>query len=184
MTWFDRLSVRAAEGEPTFTRRTAVKTAAAGALATTPLASSAVAQVGVHLRESACQCQQEAERTAQRHGDAAWRQFIGPNGKRLLIPNNFMFISAALAGVFAGLAVAKLACGPCPSNPSGSLTGGGGGGGSCRPRGGTCPPPGSGCPSGTSPCDEGLCCFGSDLCCSCNGVAQCCVAEIGCTCCG
>jgi hypothetical protein len=28
-----------------------------------------------------------------------------------------------------------------------------------------------------------LCCFGGDICCSCGGTAQCCIAEIGCTCC-
>ena len=189
MTWFDRLSVRAAGREREFTRRTAVKTAAAGSLAASPLASSAVAraasQIQTHLRESACSCQKEAERRAARDINSAWRQFVGPHGKRLLIPNNFMFATAAFAGTLAAEQVNKIACGPCASNPSGSLAGGGGGsGGNCRERGGTCPPPGGGCPSGTTGCADGLCCFGSDICCACGADAQCCIVEVGCSCCG
>jgi hypothetical protein len=179
--WFDRLSARAAGREPTFTRRSAVKAAAAGAVAASPLASRAAAEIRGQRRESNCQCQKEADKTAARHLDRAWRQFVGPNGKRLLVPNNFMFASAAFAGIFAGQAAAKVACGSCNSNPSGSLTGGGGGGTPCRPRGGVCPGPG--CPPGTSPCSEGLCCFGTDVCCVCGDHTQCCIVEVGCGCC-
>ena len=179
-TRFDRLAVRAANGkEPQFTRRTAIKVATVSAVAASPLARAA-AEVQVQLRESGCQCQKEAERRLNHGLDSALRQFVGPHGKRLLVPNNFMFATAALAGAWAAYGVNLARCGSCPSGPT---AGGGGGGGQCRPRGGVCPGPGPTCPPGTSPCSDGLCCFGSDICCACGENAQCCIVEVGCACC-
>jgi hypothetical protein len=42
----------------------------------------------------------------------------------------------------------------------------------------------SGCPGSTTTCPDRSCCFGGDLCCPCQGAFICCVAVIGCTCCG
>jgi hypothetical protein len=49
-------------------------------------------------------------------------------------------------------------------------------------------PPMSGgtCPDGTHRCGDGSCCAGSDICCGCihpTAFIQCCIVEVGCTCC-
>lgn len=180
--WFDRLSVRVAEDETSVTRRTAVKAAAATAVAASPLGSPmlarAASELGAHLRQTSCECQDEADRL---WADRAVHLFHGlfEYGGPIGLAGVYV---ALLAANLAQWGINKLVCGPCPSNPSGSLEGGGGAV-PCRARGGTCPDPGPTCPPGTSPCAEGLCCFGSNVCCSCSGQATCCIVEIGCTCC-
>lgn len=180
--WFDRLSVRAGDGQRPFTRRTAVKAAAAGAVAASPLVTRAAAEAGALLRETPCQCQKAADKQFDLRIDGVRGQ---RNFQIAVLRGDMLttlFFLTAIAAIVADYYAQKLVCGACPSNPSGSLNGGGGGV-PCRPRGGTCPGPGPTCPPGTSPCADGLCCFGTDVCCSCAGVAQCCIVEIGCGCC-
>ena len=183
--WFDRASVRAADRGDAFTRRTAVKAAAAGAAAGStlgsPLILRAAAQLSERLRESNCACQEKADAEFEKNNNAligAYLLLASPiaSWKAALVP-------AGLAGNFLQYFIRKVTCGKCVRNPSGSLGGGGGGGTPCRALGGVCPGPGPTCPPGTSPCADGLCCFGTDVCCSCAGVAQCCIVEVGCGCC-
>jgi hypothetical protein len=182
MHWFDRISIRAVDGEPRFNRRAAVKGAAAAAVAASPLGSPLLAGAASDLRrrQSACACQAEADRVAIEHNNTLLKTFALGG---FLSGFGLVIVTAGLAGTLAGWVASKEGCGKCRSNPSGGLSGGGGGGTPCRALGGVCPGPGPSCPPGTSPCSDGLCCFGSDICCACGANAQCCIVEVGCACC-
>jgi hypothetical protein len=182
MHWFDRISLRAAEGEPAFNRRTAVKGAAAAAIAASPLASPlfarAASDLGAHLRESACQCQAEADSRATEQNKRLVEVFLTG---QYVSGFGSVLVAAGLAGVLGGWVSSKLTCGKCVSSASGGLSGGGGS--QCRAERGGCPPDGNPCAPGTTHCSDSLCCFGNDVCCGCGTYATCCIAEIGCTCC-
>jgi hypothetical protein len=187
--WFDRLAVRTAEDEreARLTRRETMKAAAGGAIAVGALGSPLLSKA---LAESRCECIRSA---VNRHN-----QFISDQVDKLIRESlvGGAGVISFLAGYTAAQFVTSYNIEKC------------GGGTGCGGKIGQAPPPkdqpclgrggfvlhdqcgGSGgggaqqCPGGTHLCTTGLCCFGSDLCCAnCAGGAQCCIAEIGCTCC-
>jgi hypothetical protein len=193
--WFDRIAVKAAaaEDERLLTRRDTLKGAAAGAgaVAVGALGSPFITRA---LGEPAgCKCMRDAlDRNDRVTGELLDKLVLTPSAA--LTPLNVAIFTVAWAGLNLGTAARGAACGfpDCPGKvPSGKppppqfqpctqrgglalhdQCGGGGGGGAQQ------------CPSGTHLCTDGLCCFGTDLCCANCGTGQCCIAEVGCACCG
>jgi hypothetical protein len=193
--WFDRLAVRAAEDESArlLTRRDTLKGAAAGAsaVAAGALASPLITRA---LGESAA-CKDARE--ALKHNDEVTGKLLDQlifTPSAALTPLNAAIFTVAYAGLNFGTVARYAASGfpDCsgkvpsgkppppqfqPCTQRGGLTlhdqcGGDGGGGAQQ------------CPNGTHQCTDGLCCFGTDVCCSNCGTGQCCIAEVGCACCG
>jgi hypothetical protein len=199
--WFDRLAVwSAADGEgddeSLLTRRQAVR-AAAGAAAGVgaagllggPLAGRAAAIAGGNSRQ--CKCWDKAGRI----NDEANFLLFKNIGAAAITPAGGFFLITGLVGTHAAYLGQVVNCGLCKDDPpleppppdKQPCTQRGG----LRLRGDQCaPPPGGagaevgGCAGGTSSCPTpgggDLCCFGSDVCCS----GCCCIAEVGCGCCG
>ena len=197
--WFDRLASWSAadsdaEEELRLTRRQAVTGAAAGAgaigLLGSPLLGQAFGLAGGN--SAACQCWDKAIHI----NNVANRGLIDAFGKEgAIIPGVGIILVGGLIGTSAAFLGQVVHCGLCKDDPPlkppppdhqpCTARGGarkaddqcGGGGGGVIP-----PPGGSGCGPGTHDCADGsgLCCFGDDLCCGCN----CCIAVVGCTCCG
>jgi hypothetical protein len=196
--WFDRLAAWSAEErddgeERVFTRRQAVMaTAGVGAagMLGSPLLSRAFAE------DPGCDCARNAYRKFDKAADRLENRLIN-HGNPFLLPLSAPIFVIAYAGLLTGAyAGQQYHCGvsgsECKQIPSGKppppkfqpCTHRGG----MRMRGDQCggdvtaPPGGSGCGEGTTSCNDGsgLCCFGDDLCCGCN----CCIAVVGCTCCG
>jgi hypothetical protein len=197
--WFDRLAQRNADGgsedaELLLTRRQAVQAAAgAGAIGLLggPLAEHAWAIAGGNSAQ--CKCWDKAGRI----NDAANRSILKNLGGAALTPAGGLVVTVALITTSAAYLGQVVNCGLCKDDPPlepppPKLQ-------PCTQRGGIrlrhdqCgdnPPPaggaegGSNCGGGTSSCPTpgggDLCCFGTDLCCS----GCCCVAEVGCGCCG
>jgi hypothetical protein len=197
--WFDRLAAWSAEEpdageERLLTRRQAVlATAGVGAagMLGSPLLSKAFAE------DPGCDCARNAYRKFDNAADRLENRYIH-HGNPFLLPFTAPLFVIAYAGLLTGTyAGQQYHCGvsgsECSNIPSGKppppkaqpCTHRGG----MRMRGDQCgggdvtaPPGGSGCGEGTTSCNDssGLCCFGDDLCCGCN----CCIAVVGCTCCG
>ena len=196
--WFDRLATWSAQdsddGEELLTRRQAVR-AAAGAAAGVgaagllggPLVEQALAIAGGDSPQ--CQCWDKAIRI----NAAANRSIIRGFGGTIITPAGGILVSVALLSTTAAMVGQVVHCGLCKDNPPleppppdrepctqrggrrlrGDQCGGSPGaevGSGCGPGTSSCPSPGGG----------DLCCFGSDICCS----GCCCVAEVGCGCCG
>ncbi|MGD9735620.1 MAG: hypothetical protein AB7V58_08445 [Solirubrobacterales bacterium] len=198
--WFDRLASWSAgdqdDGEELrLTRRQAVRTAATGAGAAgllglgSPLVGRALADAG----SCACQRAQRADNHRVMHN--LRQNFLDNTGTYILVPAASAVFLGALITISLENTAALMRCGSCesqvplkPPPPQFQPCTQRGG---IRLRGDQCPgPPGGagaeagGCGGGTSSCPTpgggDLCCFGSDLCCS----GCCCVAEVGCGCCG
>jgi hypothetical protein len=197
--WFDRLASWSAEGrdegdEGLLTRRRALAAAAgvsAAGILSSPLLPKAFAE------PAGCDCARDINRKFQDEAKALKRDTIDSgNGLVALVtlPYFLLAYSGLVTGSFAGQ---QYHCGvngaDCNKVPSGKpppqnqqpCTQRGG----LRLRGDQCPGGGAGaetggCGGGTSSCPTpgggDLCCFGSDLCCS----GCCCIAEVGCGCCG
>lgn len=197
--WFDRLatwSVDDGKGgeELQLTRRQAVRAAAgagAAGLLGGPLVGRALAIGGGTSAQ--CQCWDKAGRI----NDAANRSILKYLGPTVITPVGGIVVSVALLTTTSAYLGQVVHCGLCKDDPPleppppkfqpctqrgglrlrGDQCGGpeGGGGGAEG---------GSGCGAGTSSCPTpgggDLCCFGTDLCCS----GCCCIAEVGCGCCG
>lgn len=196
--WFDRLASWSAGGpargegeEMLLTRRQAVKAAAgagAAGLLAGPLADRAM---GIGGGSSAqCRCWDKAIRI----NNAANRSILSNLGATAVTPAGGIVVSVALLSTTAAFLGQVVNCGLCKDDPPleppppkfqpctqrggvrlrGDQCGGGGGAGAetggCAGGTSSCPTPGGG----------DLCCFGSDLCCS----GCCCIAEVGCGCCG
>jgi hypothetical protein len=194
--WFDDIAIRASrtESERLMTRRETVKAAAgaAGLAAVGALGSPLITGAWAQNR---CQCQARADRAFGHYLGGLNREFL--RGGWLTGGGTVAYI-LGVAGGCAGRTAAYVDCAanvprqgcdddptigkapPADEQP-------------CLARGGhnwrdqcggevTTPPGGSGCGPGTTSCSDGsgLCCFGSDLCCA----GCCCIAEVGCTCCG
>jgi hypothetical protein len=198
--WFDRLATWSAEErddgeEGVFTRRQAVlATAGVGAagMLGSPLLSRAFGE------DPGCDCARAAYRKFDDAANKLEKKYIN-HGNPFFLPLSAPIFVIAYAGLLTGAyAGQQYHCGvsgaDCKQIPSGKppppkaqpctqrggvrLRGdqcGGDGGGATG---------GSGCGGGTSSCPTpgggDLCCFGSDLCCS----GCCCIAEVGCGCCG
>src|SRR5207342_177560 len=115
--WFDRLSIRGLDDQPKFNRRTAVKGAAAAAVAVSPLGSPLLAGAAsdprLPLRQSACACQAEADRVAIEHNNTLLKTFALGG---FLSGFGLVLVTAGLAGTLAGWVASKEACGKCRSN--------------------------------------------------------------------
>jgi hypothetical protein len=195
--WFDRLATWSAEGdageEQRLTRREIVGGAAVGAGAASLLASPFITKA--FGESAACACWREAINNNTKVGHQLVDNLIFTPSSILIGPLNLAIFTVAYAGLNAGTVAKAISCGNCDNAPSGKKPppkfqpctqrggvrlrgdqcGGGDGGGATG---------GSGCGGGTSSCPTpgggDLCCFGSDLCCS----GCCCIAEVGCSCCG
>jgi hypothetical protein len=198
--WFDRLATWTADGpaegeQRLLTRRQAVRAAATGAgtigLLGSPLLGKALAE------HPGCDCARKvgdnADRTLNKLTDDLILNpltLVSPLGAAIWLVAGTGLYAGALAKQLGHCGVAGQDCGPGlpsgkPPPPNAQP---------CTHRGGrrmrgdqcggdvTAPPGGSGCGEGTTSCNDssGLCCFGDDLCCGCN----CCIAVVGCTCCG
>lgn len=197
--WFDRLATWSADDgeggeELRVTRRQAVR-AAAGAAAGAgaagllggPLADRALAIAGGDSPQ--CRCWDKAIRI----NNAANRSIIKNLGATAVTPAGGIVVVVALISTSSAMLGHVVNCGLCRDDPPleppppkfqpctqrgglrlrGDQCGGGGAGaeaGGCGGGTSSCPTPGGG----------DLCCFGSDLCCS----GCCCIAEVGCGCCG
>ena len=195
--WFDRLATWSADGpdggeELRLTRRQAVRAAATGAGAIGLLGSPLIATASAE--SAACACWRDAvNRNTEVGHQLVDNLILTPSA--LISPLNLAIFAVAYTGLNAGTVAKGIACGSCDNNkvPSGNkpppkFQ-------PCTQRGGvrfhgdqcggdvTTPPGGSSCPGGTSDCKDGsgACCFGDDLCC---GGGCCCIAVVGCTCCG
>jgi hypothetical protein len=191
--WFDRMALRAAEGEA-FSRRSAFKGVAVGAFAASALNSPQVARAARHVEakasESACRgCVFAVADSNNRQvlncyktGGKASR-FAKPKPKPAPPPKKPAVPSAdtiaCILQVHAHTAVLLALCRTkeCQNDPLPPIEG--------NP---SSPAPGesTGCPVGTNNCPgTPLCCYGSDLCCGCAaaGGTICCAGVIGCTCC-
>jgi|GEM_PF-3697331 len=195
--WFDRLATWSVDdrkdGEDlVLTRRQAVRAVAgvgAAGLLGGPLVGRALAIGGGTSAQ--CQCWDKAIHI----NNAANRSIIKSLGTTAITPAGGIVVSVALLTSTAAFVGQVAHCGlcrddqpleppppmhqPCTQRGGVRLRGdqcGGSGGGSAEI--------GSGCGPGTSSCPSpgggDLCCFGSDICCS----GCCCVAEVGCGCCG
>ena len=194
--WFDRLAAWSAESdaeeELRLTRRQAVAGAAAGAgaigLLGSPLVGEALGIAGGN--SPACRCWDKAIRVNNR----ANRGLVDAFAKEAaIIPGVGIILVGGSIGTSAAFLGQVVNCGLCKDDPPlkppppkfQPCTARGGArkaDDQCGGGGVVTPPGGSGCGPGTSDCNDGsgLCCFGDDLCCGCN----CCVAAVGCTCCG
>ena len=199
--WFDRLATRSvadSEGgeEVQLTRRQAVRAAAAAVagvgaagLLGGPLAGQASAIAGGNSRE--CKCWDKAGRINSRANAILGKSI----GSAAVTPAGGIVLLAGLIGTSAAYLGQVVNCGLCKDDPPlkppppklQPCTQRGG----VRLRGDPCGGPGvggaemgSGCSGGTTSCPTpgggDLCCFGSDVCCS----GCCCIAEVGCGCCG
>lgn len=195
--WFDRLASWSADDgsggeELRLTRRQAVGAAAgvgAAGLLGGPLVEKALAIAGGTSAE--CKCWDKAIRI----NDAANGSILNNLGPAavvspaagVVVAVGLITTSAAFLGQIANCGLCKDDPPPAPPPPKfqpctqrGGIRlrldqcGGGGGAGAesggCAGGTSSCPTPGGG----------DLCCFGSDLCCS----GCCCIAEVGCGCCG
>jgi hypothetical protein len=199
--WFDRLAAWSADDgtgdeELRLTRRQAVRAAAGvGAVGVLggPLAGKALAIAGGNSAQ--CQCWDKANRI----NDAANRSLINKLGVAAVVsPAVGVVLTVGLLSTSAAFLGQVVHCGLCKDDPplqppppnlqpctqrggarlvladqcGGGSEGGGGAevGSGCGPGTSSCPTPGGG----------DLCCFGSDICCS----GCCCIAEVGCGCCG
>jgi hypothetical protein len=199
--WFDRLaswSVDDGKGEEELllTRRQAVR-AAAGAAAGVgaagllggPMAGKARAIAGGNSPQ--CKCWDKAGRI----NDEANLSLAGAIGGAVVTPAGGILLIFGMVGTSAAYLGSVVHCGLCRDDPPlqppppkfQPCTQRGG----VRLRGDQCAGPGGGagaetggCAGGTSSCPTpgggDLCCFGSDLCCS----GCCCIADVGCGCCG
>lgn len=198
--WFDRLAGWSAEGgsegeEVGLTRRQAVL-GAAGISAAGLLASPLISKAGAE--PAGCDCARSVGRQYENEEKNLQRTYLD-SGNGLLsvltVPIYLIAHAGLVTGTFANM---QHKCGAfadeCDKVPSGKppppakqpCTQRGG----FRRRGDQCEPAGGagaetgGCGGGTSSCPTpgggDLCCFGSDLCCS----GCCCIAEVGCGCCG
>ncbi len=197
--WFDRLAARSVEneeggGELQLTRRQAVRVAGIGTagLLGGPLAGKAMAISSGEGPE--CQCWDKAIRINKKANSS----ILGGLGGLVLTPAGGIVAVGAILATTSAFLGHVVHCGLCRDDPPleppppkfqpctqrgglrlrGEQCGGppaGGGGGAEG---------GSGCGGGTSSCPTpgggDLCCFGTDLCCS----GCCCIAEVGCGCCG
>ena len=192
--WFDRLAVKAATAkeERLLTRREAVKSAAAGAVAVGALGSPLVsAAFGL----TPCECQARVNKKAERDMAESVRNFysagtfINAAATAIWVTENTGIIFERVGGI--------VNCGKCEEDKQSKTVGKEPpeafhpcthrGGLALRDQCGGAPPPSGGgqqCPNGTHLCTDGLCCFGTDLCCANCGTGQCCVVEVGCACCG
>jgi hypothetical protein len=195
--WFDRLATWSVDdsedgAELRLTRRQAVRAAAgAGAvgLLSGPLADQALAIAGGNSPQ--CRCWDKAGRI----NDAANRSILKNLGATAITPAGGVVVTAALLTAASAYLGQVVNCGLCKDDPPleppppklQPCTQRGG----VRLRGDQCADPGGGagaevggCAGETSSCPTpgggDLCCFGSDLCCS----GCCCIAEVGCGCCG
>jgi hypothetical protein len=187
--WFDRLAVSTAEGHGV-SRRSVFKGAAAGAFAASALSSPRVARAAAHLevRAARSDCKACVYSTAADEVKAVHKcvstggkssSFLKKKSKKPKAPpipsaqeincvlrarlGFQQLISGCRAGNCknAGLPPIDTST-PTPQNPGGSA-----------------------CPAGTTSCNgTQMCCYGGDLCCPCKESFICCVAAIGCTCCG
>lgn len=197
--WFDRLASWSADDgkadeELLLTRRQAVGAAAgagAAGLLGGPLIDRALAIGGG--TSAACKCWDKANRV----NNAANKSIISNLGPAALVsPAVGVVVAVSLISTSAAFLGQVVGCGLCKDDPPleppppaqqpctqrggirmrleqcGGQPGGGAGAESGGCAGGTssCPTPGGG----------DLCCFGSDICCS----GCCCIAEVGCGCCG
>jgi hypothetical protein len=193
--WFDRLATWSVDDgkdgeELLLTRRQAVRAAAgagAAGLLGGPLVDRALAIGGGNSPQ--CRCWDKALRI----NSAANRSILKNLGATAVTPAGGIVVSVALLSTTAALVGQAVNCGLCRDDPPleppppkfqpctqrgglrlrGDQCGGSGGGaetGGCGGGTSSCPTPGGG----------DLCCFGSDLCCS----GCCCIAEVGCGCCG
>ncbi len=88
--------------------------------------------------------------------------------------------AVAFAGISAGYAASKVACGTCKRSESGDNKPAPP---SYQPPTGISPTPG-GCPENTVGCAmSSTCCYAGDICCPCRGDFICCIAPVGCACC-
>jgi hypothetical protein len=194
--WFDRLASWSADGkgdeELRLTRRQAVGAAAgvgAAGLLGGPLVEKALAIGGGTSAE--CKCWDKAIHI----NNVANKSIINNLGPSALVsPAAGVVVTVGLITTTAAFLGQIANCGLCKDDPAPeppppkfqpcTQRGGirmrldqcGGGGGAGAETGG--------CGGGTSSCPTpgggDLCCFGSDLCCS----GCCCIAEVGCGCCG
>lgn len=197
--WFDRLATWSVEDsedgeESLLTRRQAVRVAAGAAagagaagLLGGPLVGQALGIAGGNSPQ--CKCWDKAGRI----NDAANRSILKNLGATVITPAGGVVVVAALLTTTSAYLGQVVNCGLCKDDPPleppppkfqpctqrggvrlrGDQCGGGGAGaetGGCGGGTSSCPTPGGG----------DLCCFGSDLCCS----GCCCIAEVGCGCCG
>ncbi len=190
--WFDELSERATRDEDSLSRRSVLKAGGAGLAASVlgaPLAAKASEGLSGLARESACGCHDKAdrryEREIQRYVDGI---VTGDPTGGFLYFYNFAALgvdAAALALISTSYEARKLSCGDCKRSPSGDNK-------PAPPKyvipPGPVPgvPGGFACPDGTFRCalTSTACCFGGDLCCPCQGDFICCIAAVGCACCG
>jgi hypothetical protein len=198
--WFDRLAGWSAGGrddgaEAGLTRRQAVLGAAgvgAAGLLASPLIPKAAAE------PAGCDCARSVGKQYENEEKNLQRTYID-HGNGLLALATVPFYLIAHAGLVTGTYLnMQHNCGAfpdeCDKGPSGKpppknkqpcIQLGG-----FRRRGDQCDPGSGGgaevggCAGGTSSCPTpgggDLCCFGSDICCS----GCCCIAEVGCGCCG
>jgi len=197
--WFDRLASWSAEDrddgeELRLTRRQAVRSAATGAGAVGLLGLGSPL-IGRALADNAgnCACQRAQRKDNHRVMHNLRQEFLDNTGTYILVPAASAIFLGALIAISLENTSALMRCGSCesqvplkpppPDREPCTQRGG------VRLRGAQCggspgAEVGSGCGPGTSSCPSpgggDLCCFGSDICCS----GCCCVAEVGCGCCG
>ncbi len=194
--WFDRLAKTAAGDGGGLSRRGMLKTAGVAAFAASPLASPIAARAAIEIegRAASVACDACVTGTINAHNATMRRcdktgSMWGtvPKGKSKKAPRP---VSAAKRLACALKERAEFAhdlnfCrqNPCAGQPNRPLV--------LDPDSPFPPgtPGGTACPGGTNRCPDGSCCYGGDLCCPCasasgQGGFICCVAVIGCTCCG
>lgn len=191
--WFDRMAVAAADDGAGMSRRTAFKGAAVAAFAASPLAGATAARAAVEIegRASSLACEACVKGTINAHNKVMRRcdktgSMWGtvPKGKK---KGKATPVSAAKRMACAMKEREEFAhdinfcrTQPCAGEPLQPLE--------VDPKSPFPPKPGgSNCPSGTTLCTNEICCYGGDLCCPCATSPSgfiCCVAAIGCTCCG